>query len=271
MSDKKVRHVLGLSGGKDSTALALYMKKKHPELEIEYFFSDTGAELEEVYEYLHELEKIIGPIHRLKSDSNFDDLLKIYGNYLPSVRQRWCTVQMKLKPFERFVGDDPVINYVGIRADEAHYREGYKDGKPNIEVVFPFIEDGLTKNDVKNILEASGIGLPKYYQWRSRSGCYFCFFQQKGEWVGLLDRHPDLYEKAAQYEKVNEVSGERYTWMQGTSLEEFKLQADKYRQAKAKDKDKHLSWQEQLKQQADTNAFDGDDDLWDRGCTICHL
>ena len=35
------KHVLGISGGKDSAALAVYMAQNHPELEIEYFFTDT--------------------------------------------------------------------------------------------------------------------------------------------------------------------------------------------------------------------------------------
>ena len=43
----KVRHVLGISGGKDSAALAIYMKQKYPTLEVEYYNSDTGCELED--------------------------------------------------------------------------------------------------------------------------------------------------------------------------------------------------------------------------------
>ena len=43
------RHVLGISGGKDSAALAVYMREHHPELDIDYFFTDTGEELPEVY------------------------------------------------------------------------------------------------------------------------------------------------------------------------------------------------------------------------------
>ena len=54
------RHVLGLSGGKDSSALAIYMREKYPEITIEYFFSDTGEELPEVYEFLGKLEAYLG-------------------------------------------------------------------------------------------------------------------------------------------------------------------------------------------------------------------
>ena len=55
---------------------------------------------------------------------------------------------------------------------------------------------------VMEILEGSGLGLPQYYEWRSRSGCTFCFFQQKIEWVRLSERHPDRFEEAQAYEKT---------------------------------------------------------------------
>jgi hypothetical protein len=99
---------------------------------------------------------------------------------------------LKIKPFERYVGEDSAINFVGIRADELH-RKGYISSKPNITARYPFIEDNIRRSDVYRILEESGLGLPAYYEWRSRSGCYFCFFQQKREWVGLLETHPDRF------------------------------------------------------------------------------
>jgi NH3-dependent NAD+ synthetase len=42
-----IRHVLGISGGKDSAALAIYMKEKYPDFPIDYYNSDTGCDLEE--------------------------------------------------------------------------------------------------------------------------------------------------------------------------------------------------------------------------------
>ena len=79
------RHVLGLSGGRDSAALAVYMRQHHPELDIEYFFTDTGKELPEVYEYLGRLEGFLGqPVLRLNPDRDFDFWLKQYNDFLPS-------------------------------------------------------------------------------------------------------------------------------------------------------------------------------------------
>lgn len=59
------RHLLGISGGKDSAALAVYMSISHPELNIEYFFTDTGKELPEVYEFLGKLEGFLGKKYHL--------------------------------------------------------------------------------------------------------------------------------------------------------------------------------------------------------------
>ncbi|MEW4541584.1 phosphoadenosine phosphosulfate reductase family protein, partial [Vibrio cholerae] len=98
------KYVLGLSGGKDSAALAIFMKHEHPELDIEYFFTDTGKELPEVYEYLNKLEGFLGkPILRLNEERGFDFWLEQYNNYLPSAQTRWCTRQLKLLPFKHWV------------------------------------------------------------------------------------------------------------------------------------------------------------------------
>lgn len=215
MSEQRVRHILGISGGKDSAALAIYMRDKVPQME--YFFCDTGEELEETYEYLTRLEAFLGkPIARLNSERGFEHWLKIYGGYLPSSRMRWCTRQLKIKPLEDWIGEDHCVSYVGIRADED--RDGYISTKPNIRAVYPFKEAGLIKEDIFRILEESEVGIPKYYEWRSRSGCYFCFFQRKIEWIRLYERHPERYQKAIAFEKTGADGQPGFTWSQGESL-----------------------------------------------------
>lgn len=325
---KQVRHVLGISGGKDSAALAIYIKVNYPEIhdKVEYYTTDTGRELKETYELIDRLEAYLGKkILRLTGMLNedmgmtpFDFFLKSYGGYLPSTNARWCTKKLKLDPFEKFVGSDPIISYVGIRGDED--REGYISKKNTIQSIFPFrrniwSEDVINKvlnnnnidflitnfetidtkidtirfieilrspisnsysqttklkalleigtkefnrlvfsyikttdyplsleeefslidndevivlDDVFNILNNSNVGVPAYYNKiefevngkkgsysRSRSGCFFCFFQQKIEWVWLYEQHNELFIKAMEYEK------EGYTWMQDEPLAEI--------------------------------------------------
>ncbi|MDZ7772214.1 MAG: hypothetical protein U5K31_05665 [Balneolaceae bacterium] len=50
---------------------------------------------------------------------------------------------------------------------------------------------------------------------RTRSGCFFCFYQQKIEWVWLYENKRDKFEEAMKYEK------EGFTWMEDESLEEL--------------------------------------------------
>lgn len=220
------RHVLGLSGGKDSAALAVYMRQAHPELDIEYFFTDTGKELPEVYEFLGRLEGYLGkPIERLNPRRDFDFWLREYNHFLPSPQTRWCTRQLKLIPFEQWIkpmlaAGEKVTSYVAIRADE-DYREGYSSKQANLSVKLPFRDDGVNKAGVMDILESSGVGYPKYYEWRSRSGCTFCFYQQKIEWVRLKERHPESFEEAKALEKDALEHGSPFTWSSGESLIEL--------------------------------------------------
>jgi hypothetical protein len=293
-------------------------------LDIEFYSCDTGKELDETYQLIKNIEVYLGiKIEMLQAAQNssedpFDHFLKMYGGYLPSSNSRWCTKKLKLDPFEKYVGTDIVISYVGIRGDEE--REGYISTKKNIQSIFPFRkniwsedviakmlsnqnfdrlqsiannidfgryqdkvsqiiskkldtsftqnqklnllldtdvkafnhlvfeflktteyplanedsfallnnEDVLIRDDIFRILEESGVGVPAYYKKidfdingkkgqysRSRSGCFFCFFQQKIEWIWLYEQHPDLYKKAMEYEK------DGYTWGQHESLEEL--------------------------------------------------
>lgn len=216
----ETRHILCMSGGKDSTALALYMRDRVKDME--YVFCDTDKELTETYEYLNRVEAFLGKrIVRLNAKSGFDHWLEVFGGYLPSPNMRWCTKMLKLKPFEEYVGEEPVISYVGIRADED--RVGYISTKSNIKATFPFKEDGIGYAGVMKILEDSGIGMPPYLKWgRTHSGCYFCFFQRPIEWVRLLENHPDQFEAAMKYEKISDDRSKTFTWIQGMSLAQLR-------------------------------------------------
>jgi len=265
------RFIVSVSGGKDSAALAIYLKQKYPELPFEYLFSDTECELPETEAYLTKLEALLGvEVKRISAKkflnigdkpgrNSFDIILnELYGGFLPSPRSRWCTGTLKIKPFEMEIGDSFAYSFIGIRGDEN--REGYIpkkthiitdsandilkadsprkkppviSHKQNIIPIYPFKEEGLGLEDIKEILEDAGIGLPEYYSWRSRSGCYFCFYQQIGEWQGLLEHHPELYKKAMEYENPQKQDRlnkgkKRFTWVEGKTLEEIAQLKERY-------------------------------------------
>lgn len=271
MADQPVRHILSLSGGKDSAALAIYMRDRVPDME--YIFHDTDKELPETYEYLARLEAILGKrINKTTADHNFDHWLTVFGGMIPSNHRRWCTKMLKLKPFENYIGDSRVMNYVGLRADEN--REGYISHKPNITTVYPFREDGLVKTDILRILEESGLGLPRYTEWgRTRSGCFFCFYQQKIEWVHLKEKYPEMFEEAKAYEYVaNKGEGDPFYW----SGDEPLANLERPERIEAI-KRKWLEREEQLKKRVKKKKLinilgDGDEDEGETsGCLICQL
>ncbi|MGI9347862.1 MAG: phosphoadenosine phosphosulfate reductase family protein [Gammaproteobacteria bacterium] len=257
---RPTRHVLGLSGGKDSAALAIYLHQQNIAPDVEYYFSDTGKELPEVYSFLDKLEVYLGSeIKKLSAERDFDHYMKVKKHLLPSPQRRWCTRMLKIKPFEDFIGNDNAVSYIGIRADEN--RKGYISTKPNIKACYPFIEDGLVRDDIFRILRES-VGVPEYYEWRSRSGCYFCFFQRQDEWVGLYRRHPDLFKKAQQYEKTGHMEN-GYTWSQGQTLADIAARADEIEEKAVmmRRPNDRRTWQEIL-------AEEGEDD---GSCLACSL
>lgn len=274
------RHILGISGGRDSASLAVYMRQYHPHLPLEYFFTDTGKELPEVYSFLDKLEGFLGkPIQRLNPDRDFDFWLDEYGNFLPSPRTRWCTRQLKLRPLEHWLKKDleagtTIHSYVAIRADEPS-REGYQATHPNMRVHFPLRDAGIDRAGVLEILDQSDVGEPEYYKWRSRSGCTFCFYQQKIEWVRLSEHHPARFAEAIEYEKTALKDGSPFTWSQGESLTEL-IAPDRVEQIKA-DYEKR---RERLRRNRRVNPLSANtaetiDDVYgiDEGsssCVICH-
>lgn len=157
----EVKHVLGISGGKDSAALALYLNNLYTQddLPITYYTCDTGRELDETYVLISQLEtELQSPIEKYQSDdfmsanedNPFDFFWRKYGGYLPSQTARWCTNNMKLAPFEKAIGETPTISYVGIRGDED--REGYISTKSNIQSIFPFRRNIWSVDVIRKIL-----------------------------------------------------------------------------------------------------------------------
>lgn len=232
MEDKKEYHILSLSGGKDSAALALYIKENYPNIhkEIQYYFCDTELELPELYDYLNKLEIFLGKkITRLKPPVSFQHIYET-RNILPTPQNRWCTVELKTKTiqnmFRTIINNENCkhINlYIGIRADEPQRVKTATSNKPYIKERFLFVEDGLIKKDIYDILNNSGIGFPEYMKWKSRSGCFFCFYQSKLEWLNLYEHHPELYKKAMEYEYKNckDIKKGHFGWRSDITLEDM--------------------------------------------------
>jgi 3'-phosphoadenosine 5'-phosphosulfate sulfotransferase (PAPS reductase)/FAD synthetase len=216
-SDARV--IVGLSGGADSSVLALfaaaYLAPHYPNLA--YIFTDTQNEPESCYHTLDKIEDITGiKITRLVPEMGLLDLVDKYNGFLPSARARWCTKSLKIEPLTQYMKDIPsetgYVSLAGIRFDEAD-RDGISfqySMETNTSAAFPFIDLEITKATVFDVLDRS-IGIPETYKYRSRSGCYSCFFQRNSEAIGMLVNDPENFATTEKYEKLTDEDAQRYS------------------------------------------------------------
>ena len=191
-----MEHIVALSGGKDSTAMALRLAEIEPQ-DYSYVITPTGDELPEMFAHWKMLEEMLkSPLVVLMGES-LNGLIR-RQNALPNWRQRWCTRILKIEPFNRYLLEHrPSVSYVGLRADEP---EDVRKGNTifgNVEGItqrFPLREWGWTINDVYEYLESKGVEIPV------RTDCARCFFQTLPEWWWLWKDYEDLWAKAEMQE-----------------------------------------------------------------------
>jgi len=195
-------YLLPVSGGADSTFLAILLHAMFPEVNWVLAFTDTGAEDQEIYTSLDRLEVFLGrKIARIAPEADLWELIDRFGGFLPAVNSRYCTRELKLNNFRRWMAQfrgRPKHMMIGIRADESSRVAFTID---EVETYMPFVDLGIQRADVFNGL-AQTIGIPRFYSRRSRSGCHCCPFQRRQELVGLLQESPVEFERGMQYEKL---------------------------------------------------------------------
>ena len=208
------------------------MRQHHPETRLEYFLHRHRQGTAEVDEFLGRLEGFLGnPILRLNPDRDFDFWLRQYNNFLPSPQSRWCTRQMKLRPFETWIrraldAGTRVFSYVAIRADE-DYREGYTSKFDNLTVRLPFKTAGVDKARVLDILDAAGLGLSESTILGARVQDARLLLSAENRMGEADDEHPEAFEEAKRYEKTAVSHGSPFTWSEGESLEELSNRASR--------------------------------------------
>ena len=199
VGDCRELHVVALSGGKDSTAMALHLAEVEPR-DYVYVCTPTGNELPEMFAHWRRLGDLLGkPLIPVMAGS-LDALIK-RQNALPNWRQRWCTRMLKIEPFAAWLMEKAregyqVTSYVGLRADEEEREGGDYTSVPGQVTRFPMREWGWSLRDVVSYLQDRGVTIPK------RTDCAVCFFQQLNEWFDLWLDNPEAYAEGERYEEL---------------------------------------------------------------------
>lgn len=186
-----MKHIIGLSGGKDSSCLALALAEKEPR-DYEYVYTPTGNELPELAAHLERLECLLGKKIKSLYEKSLLDLCRDM-QMLPNFRARWCTRILKIEPTIAYVASLPPgsVLYVGLRADEEERRGIYGE---DIAIRFPLREWGWGLQDVWRYLQQREIKIPR------RTDCGLCFYQRIGEWWNLWKDHPAQFAEGVTIE-----------------------------------------------------------------------
>jgi len=204
-------HVVALSGGKDSTAMALRLAELEPR-DYTYICTPTGNESDEMFAHWKHIGDILGKPLTPILGGTLVGLIRSQ-EALPNVWMRWCTRMLKIAPYAAWLAQHtPCTSYVGIRADEPERVGGDYSDVPDVTMRFPLREWGWTVKDVWSYLDEKGISIP------ARTDCKLCFFQRIGEWHTLWRTDPEGW---AEGERLEALTGHTFrsagrdTWPAG--------------------------------------------------------
>lgn len=201
-----MNHIVGLSGGKDSTAMALRLRELHPELPFKFICTPTGDEFDDMTAHWKKLEVLLDSklirIRRRHKDGRLMtlDTLIEEQSALPNWRQRWCTRILKIEPTIEYIrSHQPALLYVGLRSDEEE-REGIYGSE--VQSVFPMRNGCCTKHGpwnwtlahVWSYLNQCEVTIPR------RTDCAKCYYQRIAEWKYLWLHYPDKFSQAKDLE-----------------------------------------------------------------------
>jgi 3'-phosphoadenosine 5'-phosphosulfate sulfotransferase (PAPS reductase)/FAD synthetase len=212
---------VGISGGKDSTALLLWAVHESgiPKDKLVATFCDTGNEHELTLAYVQMLSEKVFPITTIKPDLDFYELANKKKRF-PSARARFCTEDLKMKPSRTFVWNlkdqgKELLLMSGVRAAESLERSklpqyewdnyyGLPVYRPLLSWTIQMVWDqhkkyGLTPN-------------PLYAAGMVRVGCYPCIMSRKPELEKIAEMWPERFQALAEKEKLVPSDGNMSTF-----------------------------------------------------------
>jgi len=214
--EKKLINIASFSGGKDSTAVALWLIEQG--IDFRPVHCDTGWEHPETEEYIKYINQTVfaGRLIVLKNPkypNGMVDLIRSKGSF-PSRLRRFCTEALKIEPLHSYLetlDDGDITVYQGIRADESLRRSkmtksdwsdeggGYRIERP----IFNWSADEVFAIHKRHGVKPN----PLYLQNAGRVGCAPCIMVSLRELKALLISDPTLEDRLVALENFVNTQG----------------------------------------------------------------
>lgn len=204
-----INHI-GVSGGKDSTALLLWAKYEsgYDPATLDVTFCDTGNEHQITYDYVQMLNDKVHPIKTLKPERDFYELAK-WKKRFPGAKARFCTIELKIKPSKKHLQalldtGAEIVMHSGVRANESKERAKLVKREETRERVTEFRPLlNWTLEDVWAIHKRHGIDPnPLYSMGAKRVGCLPCIMSRKAEVANIATRWPERIDMIRKHEDL---------------------------------------------------------------------
>jgi hypothetical protein len=204
-----MKMVISYGGGVQSTALVVLAMQRGWKIDeivhVDLLDAESPATREYVSYFAGWLQTVYGRgITILQRDLYGDMLARPAFTPAPwraadgsFMLRRQCTRQYKVEPIRRYLYEkyrrERIALMLGISVDEFHRMRD--SGSARIENVYPLVDERLTRNDCRAILERAGLATPP------KSSCWFCPYRSARSQAELIRQYPALREMGEELER----------------------------------------------------------------------
>lgn len=211
--NNKMEMVINFSGGKDSSAMLVYLCEKYPDIKKHVVLADTGWEHTGIVEWCESIVSKFGlKINVVRNpNKDFFSMIKHRGKF-PSPDCRQCTSDLKRGPIQtwirRNIKDPVIINCMGIRAEESPARskklrlQRDKSLSTRTRTVWNYLPiHDWSETKVREYLKSKNIPLHPVYQYLGRLSCQICIYMKDSDLEAVKKNNPEAFNKILSLEK----------------------------------------------------------------------
>ncbi len=222
MAERRI--IVGYSGGVTSAWAAGWALREFPANEVVWLFHDTKEEHEDTYRFLTEFARVLG--HPITEQSDGRSVTEVFRdeNAIANNRMAFCSRILKAEQRDVFFdrlrnsGVTDITNVLGFSAIEWQrtQRATMRAEQGGYRVVFPLIDNAITKQMAADYCLSIGVRPPAMYRWSEHANCVGCVRGGKAYWLKVAENEPAVFQQRIELEAEF-----GHTILKGTTLQEL--------------------------------------------------